>query len=114
MPKEITFRTDGNFAIHVTDLAKAEEFYSNTLGFTLLYKTDERLDYDTGVIKLFVVRDDWVIPFIPALEVEDYDDAKAHLVQNGCKIIKEFSGHTAFYFTDPFGIVIDVIERKKL
>ncbi len=106
------FRTDGNFAVHVTDMRKAEKFYTNVLGFILLNKTSDRLDYDTGVVKLFVVKDDHIIPFIPALEVQDYHQAKVHLQQNGCRIIKEFGSHTAFYFTDPFGMVIDVIERK--
>jgi catechol 2,3-dioxygenase-like lactoylglutathione lyase family enzyme len=115
MPKQthIQFRTDGNFAIHVTDIQKAEEFYTHVLGFKLTGKTSDRLDYNTGSVRLFVVKDDHVISFIPALEVQDYDEAKAHLLQNGCTIIKEFDSHSAFYFTDPFGIVIDVIERRK-
>jgi hypothetical protein len=34
------------------------------------------------------------------------------IIDNGCKIIREFRGHKALYFTDPFGITIDMIERK--
>lgn len=113
MSKEskIRFKTDGNFAIQVTDLVKAEKFYSDFLGFRLLNKTANRLDYHTCIVTLFIVKDDELIPFIPALEVENYHDAKKHLRENGCNILKEF-GDTAFYFTDPFNFVIDVIERR--
>ena len=44
MPQQtITFSTDGNFAIHVTDLIKTENFYSNVLGFKMLQKTNEQM-----------------------------------------------------------------------
>lgn len=110
--RQVKFKTDGNFAIHVPDLGKAEAFYSNALGFKLLSKSTNHLEYDTGAIRLYVNKDRRIIPFIPALEVKDYNEAKAHLIDNGCKIIKEFRGHKALYFTDPFGITIDMIERK--
>jgi hypothetical protein len=41
-------------------------------------------------------------PIIPALEVGDYHEAKAHPIEQGCTIIKEFRGHEALYFTGPF------------
>jgi catechol 2,3-dioxygenase-like lactoylglutathione lyase family enzyme len=108
----VTFVTDGNFAIHVTDLGKAEDFYSNVLGFKLSKRTDERLVYDTGKISFYVVKDDKVIPFIPALEVSNYEEAKQYLMKNGCRIIKEWSEDSALYFEDPFGIVIDIVEKS--
>lgn len=66
--RKVTFVIDGNFAIHVTDLGKAEDFYGNVLGFWLLKRTAKRLVYDTGKITLYVVKDEKIIPFIPALE----------------------------------------------
>jgi catechol-2,3-dioxygenase len=53
--QEVKFTTDGNFAIHVPDLEKAENFYSNVLGFKLSKKTNERLVYETGKITLYIV-----------------------------------------------------------
>ena len=72
------FRTDGNVAIHVNDLQKAEYFYSNVLAFLLISKTENQLVYDTGVIRLYINKDEIKIPFIPALEVRDYNHAKEH------------------------------------
>jgi catechol 2,3-dioxygenase-like lactoylglutathione lyase family enzyme len=111
-PKNLVrFATDGNFAIHVTDLEKAENFYGRILGFKLLKRTGERLVYNTGDITLYIVKDDKTIPFIPALEVDDYDKAKQYLVKKGCKINKEWPEERALYFEDPFGIIIDIVEK---
>jgi predicted enzyme related to lactoylglutathione lyase len=107
-----TFKTDGNFAIHVTDLNKAENFYSEILGFRLTSRSGQQLVYDTGVVCLYVNKDEHITPFIPALAVKDYQQAKAYLVSHGCRIIKEFDGHKALYFTDPFGLTMDIIEKK--
>ncbi len=106
-----TFKTDGNFAIHVTNLKKAVDFYSNVMGFKLMSQSENQLVYDTGVVCLYINKDDKVMPFIPALEVQDYKQAKEHLIKNGCKVIKEFDGDNALYFTDPFGLTIDIIEK---
>lgn len=96
----------------MTDLGKAEDFYSNVLGFKLSKRTDKRLIYDTGKITLYIVKDEKVIPFIPALKVSNYEKAKQHLMKNGCRIIKEWSEDRALYFEDPFGIVIDIVEKS--
>ena len=107
----VRFATDGNLAIHVTDLEKAESFYGGVLGFKLLKRTSERLVYDTGEITLYIVKDDKTIPFIPALEVDDYDKAKKYLVKKGCKINEKWPEDRALYFEDPFGIIIDIVEK---
>ena len=109
--KNINFKTDGNFAIHVTDIKKAENFYSNVLGFKLLDKHFDQLEYDTGAVRLYVNLDDSIIPFIPVLEVKNCKEAKEYLINNGCEIIKEFN-EKALYFKDPFGITIDLIEKN--
>ena len=108
---EIKFKTDGNFAIHVTDLEKAENFYGNVLGFKLISKDKLQLVYDTGAITLYINLDNIIIPFIHALEVKNYNDAKNRLAQNGCRIVKEHEGGKALYFKDPFGIIIDIIQK---
>lgn len=108
----VKFASDGNLAIHVTDLKKAEDFYSNVLCFRLSQKTNKRLVYDTGIITLYVVKDNKVLPFIPALEAADCEKAKQYLTKNGCRIIKEWPEDRAPYFENPFGIVIDIVEKQ--
>jgi predicted enzyme related to lactoylglutathione lyase len=104
------YETDTNLAIHVTDLAQAKSFYTIVLGFNLLEEADDRLVFSTGSLTLFVVQDEIIMPFIPALGVKDLDEARQHLVNNNGKIIREFEENRSFYFADPFGIVWDVNE----
>ena len=107
------FKSTKLIAIHVTDLKKAERFYSGVLGFKLIQRTKKHLVYKTGTLILYVSKDKKVLPFIPSLEVKDWKKAKAYLSQNGCRILKVFPKDKAFYFKDPFGIVLDVASTIK-
>lgn len=111
MADEITFKTNSDAAIHVTDLNKAEKFYGGALGFKLLNKEEKQLSYDTGTFTLWINLDDKVKSFIPSIDVGDIIEAKARLVNAGCKIVKEWEGYKSFYAEDPFGILFDVIEK---
>jgi catechol 2,3-dioxygenase-like lactoylglutathione lyase family enzyme len=102
------YETDTNLAIHVPDLVKAREFYAGVLGFRLLEETQERLVLATGSLTLFVVKDEVRMPFIPALGVNDLEEARRHLEAHGGKIVRDFAPTRSFYFEDPFGIVWDV------
>lgn len=106
------FRSDGNMAVHVTDLERARDFYGGTLGFRLVEERAGQLVFDTGVLTLFVNQDDLVRPFVPALAVPSYDEAKEQLLAAGCRILREWPEYRALYFEDPFGIVMDIIEKK--
>ena len=109
-----SFRTDGNVAIHVPDLVRAEGFYVGVLGFRLLKRSPEQLELDTGTLRLYVNLDNSNLrPFIPALEVPDCEGAKEHLRGAGCRIVQEWPGGKAFYFEDPFGLVLDVVEKRR-
>jgi catechol 2,3-dioxygenase-like lactoylglutathione lyase family enzyme len=104
------FASNGDFAIHVRDLARARTFYRDTLGFKLLQHSGEKLVFATGNFTLYVNKDGKNIPFIPALKVPDYEAAKRFLESAGCKIIREWPGSGAFYFRDPLGQVMDIIQ----
>jgi catechol 2,3-dioxygenase-like lactoylglutathione lyase family enzyme len=106
------FISNGLFAIHVNDLAKARDFYCDKLGFRLLSESDEQLVLETGRFRLYVNHDDQVLPFVPALEVEDYEAAKEFLKSLGCEIVREWPKSKALYFRDPLGQLIDIKETK--
>jgi catechol 2,3-dioxygenase-like lactoylglutathione lyase family enzyme len=53
----VAFRFSCEIAIHVPDLARAEAFYSGVLGFRLLAKSADQLEFDTGKLRLYVNRD---------------------------------------------------------
>jgi catechol 2,3-dioxygenase-like lactoylglutathione lyase family enzyme len=104
------YETDTNIAIHVPDLAKARQFYTGVLGFKLLEETKDRLVLATGSLTLFVAKDEVTMPFIPALGVNNLDEARRHLETHNGKIVRDFTPTRSFYFEDPFGIVWDVNE----
>jgi catechol 2,3-dioxygenase-like lactoylglutathione lyase family enzyme len=102
------FRSNNCVAIHLKSLAKAERFYGDVLGFKLRKKTKTSLEFDTGVLRLFVNRAKRVQPPTPSFSVKDIAKAKRLLKGAGCAIVVDWGG--ALYFRDPFGIVFDVIE----
>ena len=59
-----------------------------------------------------MVKDNKVLSFIPTLKVAEYEKTKQYLIKNGCRIIKEWPEDRALYFEDPFGIIIDVVEKS--
>jgi catechol 2,3-dioxygenase-like lactoylglutathione lyase family enzyme len=107
----IRLRSNREIAIHVPDLARAEEFYGKRLGFRMVRRTLDQLEFDTGELRLYVNRDlSKLISFIPSFDVEDYHEARRFLEASGCTL--KFAGEQAVpYFEDPFGFVFDIIER---
>jgi len=102
------FRSNNCVAVHLRSLAKAERFYGDVLGFRLKRKTKSSLEYDTGVLRLFVNRSKKAQPPTPSFSVKDIARARRLLKGAGCRIIVDRGG--SLYFRDPFGMVFDVIE----
>ena len=108
MTTNVTFRSNPDVAISVPDLAQAEAFYGDVLGFPLASKTDTLLEFDTGTIRLWVNKAAQPQSFVPSLDVTDVEAAKQRLEAAGCKILR--SGAGGLFFEDPFGFAIDVIK----
>src|ERR1700687_4523517 len=84
----VVFRSNCEIAIHVPDLARAEAFYGGVLGFRLVAKSADQLEFDTGALRLYVNRDvEALRPYIPSLDVPDYAAARRHLEGSGCKTV---------------------------
>jgi catechol 2,3-dioxygenase-like lactoylglutathione lyase family enzyme len=104
------FRSNNCVAIHLKDIAAAENFYTHVMKFRLVSKSEESLEYDTGHFLLYVNQDLDTRPPIPSFTVVDIAAAKQSLLENGCIILREDGN--SLYFRDPFGITYDVIEGK--
>jgi catechol 2,3-dioxygenase-like lactoylglutathione lyase family enzyme len=107
----VQLRSNREIAIHVRDLALAEAFYGKLLGFRLVRRTLDQLEFDTGELRLYVNRDtSSLISYIPSFDVDDYSAASRFLEAAGCT--QRFAGEQPVpYFEDPFGFVFDIIER---
>ena len=110
MPKSVEFKGNGEFAIHVPDLDKALQFYQGVLGLKLESRSDDMLAFNAGKFMLYVNRDERIQPYIPSFDVADVEQARTQLLAAGSKITRDGPG--GFYFTDPFGLTLDVIGKK--
>ncbi len=106
------FVSNGDFAIHVTDISRARTFRRYKLGFRLVEDSDETLVFETGRFRSYVSKDDHDSPFVPSLGVRDYEPAKQFLRSSGCEIVEERPKSKSLYFRDPLGQIIDIIETK--
>ncbi len=106
--QSISFRSNQDVAVHVTDLAKAEEFYGDVLGFKLVTRGEDHLAFDTGTFRLWVNKDRKPQSYVPSFSVPNFADARRHLEAHGCR---PATAKSTTYFMDPFGFVFDIIER---
>jgi uncharacterized protein YndB with AHSA1/START domain/catechol 2,3-dioxygenase-like lactoylglutathione lyase family enzyme len=109
----VRFTSNHDIAIDVADLAPAEAFYAGTLGFHIRSRGEHHLEIDTGAFTLWVnCTGGPSRSFIPSLDVRDAAAARAMLEAAGCRVVRESAEGNGFYFEDPFGFVIDVVERR--
>ena len=107
----VQFRSNRDIAIEVADLEPAEAFYAGTLGFHVRSRGDDFLEIDSGELTMWVKCTGGPRrSFIPSLDVRDAAKARAALEAAGCRIVRESPEGQGFYFEDPFGFVMDVVE----
>lgn len=86
--KQPVFSSNCEIAIHVPSLTEAEGFYANVMGFRLVARNDEVLEFDTGALRLFVnLNKEAVYSYIPSFNVSNYEAARNYLEGTGCKTI---------------------------
>ena len=104
----MTYRMSRCIAIAVTDLKKAEHFYTEVLGFKKKSNTPDGLELDADPIRIFL--DQSTRHLVKhELVVEDIAAAQAHLEQNGCVRATDIEGCGAadqeVFMRDPFGMI---------
>jgi catechol 2,3-dioxygenase-like lactoylglutathione lyase family enzyme len=103
------FKTNGCIGIKVTDLGKAEKFYSDILKLQILSKNENQLVYNTGHLTFFIEKADNFQTPVPSFSVDNFEEAKELLIKSGCEYIQ--GGKNWLWFKDPFGNVFDIIEE---
>ena len=107
------YRTNRDLAIEVPDLAAAEAFYGGVLGYAAFERGDGWIGFETGSFCLYVnLTRDKTLSFVPSLDVPDAAAAWAQLAAAGCTLERGDPKLGGFWFRDPFGFVVDVVERK--
>jgi catechol 2,3-dioxygenase-like lactoylglutathione lyase family enzyme len=102
------FKSSDCVAIHLQDITAAENFYTNVMKFTLINRSENHLEYNTGVFRLCIDRELNTRPPLPNFTVPDIGKVKTGLVANGCVILGE--SPNCLNFSDPFGITYAVVQ----
>jgi catechol 2,3-dioxygenase-like lactoylglutathione lyase family enzyme len=102
------FKSSDCVAIHLQDITAAENFYTNVMKFTLINRSENHLEYNTGVFRLCIDRELNTRPPLPNFTVPDMGKVKTGLVANGCVILGE--SPNCLNFSDPFGITYAVVQ----
>lgn len=100
--------------ISVPDRKKAEDFYTNVLGFRCVSSSAESgLEIDASPITLFV--DEGSEPILHELVVDDAKAVRDHLLENGCALYREGESKGSashIFIRDPFGMIFHLFEEK--
>jgi catechol 2,3-dioxygenase-like lactoylglutathione lyase family enzyme len=102
-------RTNSCIGIKVPDLQKARKFYGDVLGLKIVEEEsgENLLVIDSGTLMIYIERSDMLQPPVPSFSVQNIDEIRQKVLNEGCEIISEFKN--GFWFKDPFGITYDVI-----
>jgi len=113
-PIPINFVANDELALHVSDPAAAEKFYTQVLGCVVVDRAANCISLTNGALKLYLLCDparthDAVIP---SFSVTNRAAALARLKSAGCALVP-VGPHAPgeFYVRDPHGIIFDVVER---
>ncbi len=99
-----SFGTD--ILIQAPDPAAAASFYVEQLGFTLT-ADEPMLELKGAHINLYIEKGPALGPVLE-VTMTDVAQAKARLVQAGCKVIKDEPDFPRVYMQDPFGLIYNL------
>jgi len=120
----VQFEKIGQIAITVTDLARARDFYQNTLGMRFLFDAGRLTFFQCGDIRLMVSATDKPGPrggTILYFKVEDIQAVYAHLRQQGVEflepphLVAKMPDHDLWmaFLNDPDGNVLGVMSEVR-
>ena len=107
------FEMSTNIAVQTTEPDKAIEFYTKILGFRNRTEEPDFAGIDADPLRMFVQKDDQTSGLVMELFVEDLNEAKIYLTENGCKIIRWEGLGKDCYIEDPFGLKFNIWQKKK-
>jgi predicted enzyme related to lactoylglutathione lyase len=104
------YQMSPNVAIRTQQTAEALAFYSNVLGFANRSSDPDLADLDARPINLFIIEDQEISGPVMELFVDDLEQARDELVDQGCKVLRWRGKGQDCYIQDPFGVVFNLWE----
>jgi catechol 2,3-dioxygenase-like lactoylglutathione lyase family enzyme len=101
------FGTD--ILIQAADPRLAAAFYVEQLGFEVTAETDDMISLHGDNINLFIERGPALGPVLE-VTVKSVAAARAKLLAQGCRVVKEEPEVPRVYVQDPFGLIYNLTE----
>ena len=105
------FEMSTNIAVQTTAPEKAIAFYTKVLGFANRIHEPEFEGIDANPIRMFVQKDTNLSGVVMELMVDNLEEAKKILEENGCKIIRWEGIGKDCYIEDPFGVRFNIWQK---
>ena len=99
------FGTD--ILIQVPDPEQAALFYVEALGFEVTEDSPDLVSLRGPHINLFIERGPALGPVLE-VTVDNVEEAKRQLLENGCEIVKDEPDFPRCYVRDPFGLIYNL------
>jgi predicted enzyme related to lactoylglutathione lyase len=100
-----TFSAD--ILIQAEDPTNAASFYVEQLGFAVTEETPAMISLHGSHINLFIERGPALGPVLE-VTVDNVEEAKRRLIENGCEIVKNEPDFPRCYVKDPFGLIYNL------
>ena len=107
----VKFKMSSNIAVGHKNFAKAVDFYARVIGLENRSKDPNLADFDAAPITLYVHKDAEVSGPVLEFFVEDLEQARDHLVENGCEVLRWRGKGQDCYIQDPFGVIFNLWEE---
>ena len=93
--------------IQAEDPKSAARFYVQQLGFGITGETPDLISLHGAHINLFIERGPTLGPVLE-VTVDNVEEAKLRLVENGCTVDKDEPDFPRCYIKDPFGLIYNL------
>lgn len=108
------FQMSTNIAVQTNEPEKAIKFYTKVFGFKNRIDEPDYAGLEAEHLRMFVQKDNQVSGLVMELFVDDLNQAKKILLENGCKIIRWEGLGKDCYIEDPFGLRFNIWQKKRL
>ena len=100
-----SFGTD--ILLQAPDPKAAAAFYVNQLGFKITGDDPGMISLHGAHINLFIERGPALGPVLE-VTVKDVGEARRHLAENGCEVVKDEPEFPRCYVKDPYGLIYNL------
>lgn len=106
------YRLSKNIGFQVNDVEKAKHFYESVLGLKEPAQSNvEEVEFQTTSNSIFLIPGIENIGPVMEVIVSNLEEAKKHLLEHGCEIVRWEGKGKDCYVKDPFGMIFNVWEE---